>query len=250
MADSPTATSVALRLFGGAAQGHAHEHFHVLWGYEGTLELEIAGRKSRLDPGRVAVIAPGEWHAFAAPRGARCFVMSSTDAGHWAVLSPLAGQVRSHGASLTHLMQYLASLSVLPGLAVELLIASLDESAELRERVARRAIDWIALDAWIDAHLAEAIDVAAMAARVHLSVTQFAQRCRVERGCAPMALVRQHRLAAARRLLDEGVPVYRAALHCGYRSPSALTASLRRAAARVVHVAALRDDRRATLDWL
>jgi AraC-like DNA-binding protein len=233
MGESPAATSLVLRVFGSATQRHAHDHFHVLWGYEGTLELKIAGRKSRLDPGHVAVIAPGESYELAAPRGARCFVMSSTDAGHCAVLSPLAGQVRSHGASLTPLMQYLASRPVLPDVAVELLIASLGESAELRERVRRRAIDWIALDAWIDAHLAQAIDVAAVATRVHLSVTQFAQRCRLERGCTPKALVRQRRLAAARQLLGDGVPVYRAALHCGYRSPSALTAALRRTAARV-----------------
>jgi len=93
-----------------------------------------------------------------------------------------------------------------------------------------RRIDWAALQVWIDAHLADALDVAALARRVHLSANQFAARCKQELKLAPMALVRQQRLAAALRLRHAGLPVAQVAAQCGYRSPSALTAALKREA--------------------
>jgi AraC-like DNA-binding protein len=43
--------------------------------------------------------------------------------------------------------------------------------------------------------------------------------------------VRRQRLAAAQRLRALGLPVATVAARCGYRSPSALTAALRRAGA-------------------
>jgi len=92
----------------------------------------------------------------------------------------------------------------------------------------RRPIDWPHLLGWIDDHLADALDVATLADRVHLSVTQFAFRCSAEFGIPPMTLVRRQRMAAAQRLRAVGVPVAKAAARCGYRSPSALTAALRR----------------------
>ena len=93
-----------------------------------------------------------------------------------------------------------------------------------------RRIDWPALRQWVDVHLADALDVAALAARVHLSPNQFAARCKAELGLAPMALVRRQRLAAASRLREAGVAVAQVAASCGYRSPSALTAALKREA--------------------
>jgi AraC-like DNA-binding protein len=43
-----------------------------------------------------------------------------------------------------------------------------------------------------------------------------------------MALVQRQRLLAALRLRAIGMPVAAAAVRCGYRSPSALTAALKR----------------------
>jgi len=45
--------------------------------------------------------------------------------------------------------------------------------------------------------------------------------------------VRAHRLAAARRLRSAGMPVAEVARRCGYRSPSALTAALKRETTRL-----------------
>ncbi|MBE0588289.1 MAG: helix-turn-helix transcriptional regulator, partial [Hydrogenophaga sp.] len=97
---------------------------------------------------------------------------------------------------------------------------------------ARRAIDWTALTAWAQAHGREPLQVADLAMRVHLSAAQFTARCREEQGQSPMAWLRDLRLTAARRFRSQGLPVAEVARRTGYRSPSALTAALRRPAGR------------------
>jgi AraC-like DNA-binding protein len=92
----------------------------------------------------------------------------------------------------------------------------------------RRRIDWPALSAWARARWHGALDVAELAAQVHLSPTQFAARCRQETGQSPMQWLRGQRLAHARALRLGGLAVAEAARRTGYRSPSALTAALRR----------------------
>ena len=224
--------TVELRLIGRERRSHAHDHFQVVWGYQGHLDIEVEGRAAALQPGRVIVIAPGERHAFAAAAEALCLVVDSHEPAHREALSPLtgpiAGGVRASHPSTLHLMHYVATQPVVRPSAIELLIASLASSAPLRPRGLRRHIDWPALEAWIDARLDEPLSVAALAVTMNLSVPQFALRCRAELGCSPMTLVRRRRLAAARRRIDAGMPVYQAAFECGYQSPSALTAALRR----------------------
>ena len=127
-----------------------------------------------------------------------------------------------------YLLRYLAAQPELSPSAAELLLDSVRDACAPAPCSGRRHIDWPRLLSWVDDHLADPLDVAALATRVHLSATQFAARCTAEFGIAPMALVRRQRLAAALRLRAIGVPVAAAAARCGYRSPSALTAALRR----------------------
>lgn len=91
-----------------------------------------------------------------------------------------------------------------------------------------RGIDWAALISWTDQRLAQPLSVADLAARVHLSESQFRARCAAALGCAPMAWVRQLRLARAQALRQGGMAVSQVACAVGYDSPSALTAALRR----------------------
>jgi AraC-like DNA-binding protein len=97
-------------------------------------------------------------------------------------------------------------------------------------RSARRAIDWAALTTWAQAHGHEALQVGDLASRVHLSAAQFTARCREDLGQSPMAWLRELRLAEARRFRSQGLPVAEVARRAGYRSPSALTAALRKQA--------------------
>ena len=70
--------------------------------------------------------------------------------------------------------------------------------------------------------------MADLARRVHLSPSQFTARCRDELGLGAIEWLRSQRLAQARLLRDSGLSVAEVAHQTGYRSPSALTAALRR----------------------
>jgi AraC-like DNA-binding protein len=234
MSSVPSFPSVSmLTLQSGDDTVPASDHFQVVFGMQGRLELMLKGRRHAVQAGRVLVIPPGEQRRCAMRSGAACLVLRSGEAAHRAALAPLAGQVRSVHPSTAHLMRYLASRrhaddAASQAATIELLIASLAASTPLGGPRLRRSIDWEALDRWVDERLDEPLAVADLAAQVHLSAPQFALRCRAELGMSPMALVRRRRLAAARRCLDAGMPVDQVALQCGYQSPSALTAALRR----------------------
>jgi len=222
------ALSIALRRFSGVSPRHAHAHLQAVWIFEGQVDVDLGGQKARMAPGHAVVIAPGEPHAFSAPGGACFFVVDSHDGTHAQRFAPIAGRLRASDGTVGHLLRYLAAQPALAPGAAEVLLASLESSTELATAGARRAVDWAALEAWIGERLAHPLTVASLAATVHLSPTQFAARCVDELGVTPMALVRRQRLAMARRLRESGVAVGLVAARCGYRSPSALTAALKR----------------------
>lgn len=224
--------SLSLRRYGPSPGSHAHDHFQVLWGWHGALELEVDGRGARIVAGRAAVIPPGARHDFRAAGGpgdpaVRCFVLDTCDPS----LEPLAGRFVDTAPALPRLLEFLDAQpahSPLLAAATPLLLGALRADIPAVPERGRR-IDWPALEAFVDAHLHQPLPVAALAQRAHLSVSQFAARCVERFGLTPQAWVRERRLAAARRLRATGTPVALTAQRCGYRSPSALTAALRRA---------------------
>ncbi|MDY0107276.1 MAG: helix-turn-helix domain-containing protein, partial [Giesbergeria sp.] len=96
--------------------------------------------------------------------------------------------------------------------------------------------DGQALRLWAAGQWQHPLSVADLAERTPLSTAQFAARCREEQGLAAMAWLRSLRLEQAQWLRARGLPVAEVARRTGYRSPSALTAALRR------RESALRDD--------
>ncbi|AKJ27592.1 helix-turn-helix domain-containing protein [Caldimonas brevitalea] len=222
---------LSLRHYGPSPGSHSHDHYQLLWGWQGRLELEIEGRGACVSSGRLAVIAPGDRHDFWSSAGSRCFVVDGPE--DHAGLAPLAGRVVDTAPSTLHLLRFLAAQGAEGGLpqpaAAALLLATVTAHGSAAPTATRRAIDWAALDLWLDARLGEPLSVAQMALQVCLSPSQFAARCVEETGWAPMAYLRQRRLQQARRLRAQGWQVQQIAERCGYRSPSALTAALRRA---------------------
>lgn len=216
---------LSVRHYGASPGSHAHDHFQILLGLDGVLELEVQGRGQRVGTGDGLVIAPGDRHDFEALGGARCLVLDSADPA-WARLRQQAPRREALG-----LAQYLASACAAgqprarqfgPALLMEAWAA-----AAATARV-RRAIDWPGLQVWAKAHVTAPLSVADLAARVHLSAAQFSERCRQELGTSPMAWLRDLRMDQARQWRAQGLPVAEAARRSGYRSPSALTAALRR----------------------
>lgn len=217
--------ALSVRHYGGSPGSHSHSHFQVLLGLDGVLELEVEGRGRRVGAGDGLVIAPGDRHDFESARGARCLVLDSAD-NTWARL-----HAHAPPPDVLPLANYLARACELgrprarqfgPGLLLE---AWAPAGAPRRSR---RGIDWTALQVWALQALARPVTAAELAARVHLSTAQFNERCRAELGTSPMAWLRELRLAQARQMRAQGLPVSEVARRCAYRSPSALTAALRR----------------------
>lgn len=92
----------------------------------------------------------------------------------------------------------------------------------------RRRIDWDQLQCWAPSRWSEPLSVSDLADQVHLSAAQFAARCRAELGMSTQQWLRALRLEEAREWRRQGLSVAETARRTGYRSPSALTAALRR----------------------
>lgn len=223
------ADALSVRCYAASHGSHAHDHFQILLGLDGVLELEVNGRGQRVAAGDGVVIVPGDRHDFEAAETARCLVLDSHDA-RWQ-----HARGRPKHAALAPLARYLAAAcdNALPRarlLGPALLLEAWAPPATPQR--SRRAIDWPALTAWAQAQGHEPLQVGDLAARVHLSAAQFTARCREERGQSPMGWLRDLQLDTARRLRGQGLPVGEVARRTGYRSPSALTAALRRQTAR------------------
>ena len=228
------ADALSLRRYGPSPGSHSHDHFQVLLGLEGTLELEIEGRGLRVAQGTGCVIEPGARHDFESRRGSLCLVLDSAHAG-WKTCAqrnePLPAQARP-------LAQYLASALLQghplaqahgPALLLEAWSAIPTQTPQTTGATSRRrTIDWLQLSQWAASEWHRALTVADLAQRVHLSPSQFGARCREELGLGAIEWLRSQRLAQARLLRDSGLSVAEVAHQTGYRSPSALTAALRR----------------------
>lgn len=219
---------LSLRCYGAAAGSHSHDHFQVLVGLEGVLDLEIGGRGQRVGPGDGAVVAPGQRHDFESASGSRCLVLDTRqDLWERCVGTPhRPQQVQALAGYLAHALLHGQALAALHGPA--LLLEAWVPPATRHERP-RRAIDWQMLARWAQSRLNESLTVAELADRAFLSPSQFALRCQEAHGMGPLQWLRSQRLARARQLRDAGLPVAEVARRTGYRSPSALTAALRRA---------------------
>lgn len=229
---APAHDHLSVRDYGASHGSHDHDHFQILIGLQGVLELEVAGKGHRIAVGDGCVVPPGERHDFEGHGATSCLVLDSRDpAWSRAAAAPPPG--------VQPLAHYLATaLSAgLPrarrlgaGLLLEAWLPQGPSVATPWERHLR-AIDWSALARWQQARCNTPLSVSDLAAHVHLSPSQFSARCQAEQGASPMQWLRRQRLAQARILRAEGVSVADTARRIGYRSPSALTAALRRESA-------------------
>lgn len=219
--------SLSLRAYGAAHGSHAHAYHQLLVGLEGTLELEVEGRGRRVAAGDALLVAPGERHDFESADGSRCLVLDSSDP-LWAQCGALPHRPQQVGA----LARYLAHvIGDGPSLALAQAPSLLLDAwrPPVTARRPRRRVDWPALSAWVQARLDQPLTVEQLAQQVFLGSSQFALRCHEAQGVAPLEWIRLQRLARARQLRDLGLPVHEVARRTGYRSPSALTAALRKA---------------------
>jgi len=227
----PPSHELALRDYGHSHGSHAHDHFQVLIGLDGVLDIEVEGRGAGIAAGEAQVVAPGDRHDFSARRhGAVCLVLDTTQPA-WA---RCAERAPPDSAQLHALARYLAQCMKQPRTSVlalqhgPALLLEAWSPAPASSSASRRRIDWSLLADWARARWHEPLSVADLAQVACLSPSQFAQRCRDEQGMGAMQWLRSLRLAHARELRLGGMSVAETARRTGYRSPSALTAALRR----------------------
>ena len=216
---------LSVRNYGASHGSHDHGHFQVLVGLRGVLELEVAGHGQCLGVGQGCVVPPGERHDFESKLGAQCLVLDSTSMGWASAPSAPTAQVK-------HLATYLAHACALglpraQQLGPALLLEAWQPDTVTVPRV-RRHIDWDQLQRWAASRWSEHLSVSDLADQVHLSAAQFAARCRAELGMSTQQWLRGLRLEEAREWRRQGLSVAETARRTGYRSPSALTAALRR----------------------
>ena len=222
---------LSLRHYGPQAAGHAHEHAQVLWPCRGALSLRIDRAELALSPGTACVIPPHAWHDYAAPHGSVCLVLDTDEPvemhpqARLLDAQPMTGLLRWLEQAAAARDAHRLLQSARPLLQACLLDAAHAPAAPAR---VRRAIDWLALQVWVDARLDAPLKVADLASRVHLSPTQFALRCLEEQGLSPAAWLRRRRLRRAQELRRLGWTAERAAPACGYSSASSLLTALRR----------------------
>lgn len=216
--------SLSLRAYGASHGSHSHAHHQLLVGLEGVLELEVEGRGRRVGAGDGLLVPAGERHDFASAGGSRCLVLDSAEP-LWAECGVLPHRPREV-AALAHYL----SLAGAPSLAFAHAPALLLEAWRAPQAPSRprRRIDWDDLATWVQSRLHQPVSVADLARRVFLSSSQFALRCHEAHGLSPLQWLRLQRLQRARLLRDQGLAVQEVARRTGYRSPSALTAALRR----------------------
>ncbi len=221
---------LSVRDYGASHGSHHHEHFQILVGLEGVLELEVAGRGQRIAAGDGCVVPPGERHDFEGRGATRCLVLDSHDpAWERASAAPPPPGVQPLARYLAEAVS--AGLPRARRLGAGLLLEAWlpqDPWAGTRPAPHRRPIDWTGLSQWLQRQWQRPLTVADLAGQVHLSPSQFTARCQSEQGDSPMQWLRRQRLAQARAWRAGGLSVADTARRTGYRSPSALTAALRR----------------------
>ncbi len=217
---------LSLRTYGASHGSHSHEHFQALIGLDGVLDLEVEGHGRRIAAGDAVLVAPGDRHDFESAGGSQCLVLD-TRLDLWSLCATSPARSAQIAPLAKYLAQALLSSQPLATLHGPSLLLEAWRPPVPSQRP-RRQMDWPALSAWVQARLHESLSVPQLAQQVHLSASQFALRCHQAHGCAPLQWLRGQRLAHARQLRDSGLAVAEVARRAGYRSPSALTAALRR----------------------
>jgi transcriptional regulator GlxA family with amidase domain len=92
--------------------------------------------------------------------------------------------------------------------------------------------------AHIEAHLAEALPLEALAAISGLSVWRFATVFRLRIGVPPHRYVSERRVRRAQQLLGQGMPAARAATEAGFYDQSHMNRRLKRLAGAAVNLEA------------
>jgi AraC-like DNA-binding protein len=222
-----------LRSYGAARSSDRHEFGQLVLPVSGEVALEIEGRQARLDPLRVAVVAPGAWHSQCSPVANRSLIVDlgpdTFAQGPWQrLLEQPFGAIGPAARKLVEFMGIMAATappapSVLAGWTPLLLDTLVLGAPAPSSRLA-------ALLARIEAEPGLPWTTEAMARASSLSVSRLHALFREERDSTPHDWLLDCRLRhACEWLRATARPVAEIALAAGFSEQSALTRAMRRA---------------------
>lgn len=231
---------LSLRRYHQETLAHSHSHAQLVFGLSGLLDFEVEGLGCRVGPQALAVVPPDSHHACASREGSLCLVLDVPDrpwleerlgphAGPSLALLEKPGHLRLDGHQ-QQLVDWLARSrlddALIAAQGSALLLASLTQGAA---SMPAERLPLAAIDAHIDRHCAQPLQVADLARLCGLSVARFHARFLAETGHTPMDHLRKRRLQRARALLEGStLAVGEVAARVGYASQSAFTAALSR----------------------
>ncbi len=224
-------------------QAHQHAHHQLVFGLQGHAEFQLEGPGGqRVAPNMVCIVPSDYRHAFQGLGRNQMLIVNlepSEVITHPAVLDQVFAAPRYQALDA-------AFMRLLRVVAIEAnehpndpwygqhLSASLVHGLHHRMRqnpcsLARSSrIDMARLDRWIDAHLAQKIQVSELANLCHLSGSQFQVLFQHKVGVSPYQYVLRRRLNAASWLLQNTqIRIADIALEVGFAHQSAMTKAFR-----------------------
>lgn len=232
----------SLKSYGSEARTHAHDHHQVVLPWQGALDMDIGGRAGVVRNDRLALIAEGAGHSFAAEAENRFLVL---DCGGLAddLTAPLWERAQRDPYWSLHPHVWALCRAIEPyflktearedSLArhfVGLFLASVADSAaeDQARRPMRHAARIQAAIAYMESHYPAKITIPDIAAHVSLSPSRFHELFREITGQTAHAMLRQIRLQAARRLIETtSLSKAEIAYRTGFSDQSALSRALR-----------------------
>ncbi|MBZ9567117.1 AraC family transcriptional regulator [Modicisalibacter tunisiensis] len=203
-----------------------HEFHQLLLGLDGHVELEAAGRATRVAPGVLAPVAAGDVHHYLAPGDNRVLVLDLPVA--WCQSLALEGLVSRPARRLSRALAEQGR--GLDGRTPSALAGWLEAVLATGGRgVASPRLRLLHLLPAIRADLAHPWRVAEMAACCHLAEAAFARQFRALTGQSPHVWLTAQRLARARELLrDPRASLTEIALACGFADAAHFSRVFRR----------------------
>ncbi|AHF05476.1 hypothetical protein MARPU_08325 [Marichromatium purpuratum 984] len=220
---------IELRHYAPRQTRHHHPHAQVVIPLQGTMDLVIASRETRLAAGMVAVIAPGARHDFSGSARNRFLVFDLADPLLIeCCLGEEAAPVRTLGNTASRYLALLAGELEQGGRRL-CSRAAITTACELLAEPAAEASDdeigppsrLLRAERLLAEEGADGPNVAEIAASVGLSVSQLNRLYRARHGRSPKQAQIAERLARATRLLRETDHSVATIAHLlGYRNPS------------------------------
>lgn len=215
---SSTPLPFSLRRYQRDVSTHSHDFAQLVVPLDGPIEIEVQGQGRRLTPGFACVIAPGLRHDYAADPALSFLVQESPWLPTALAERPFIPLDEPQRHYLAFLRQMVAQGRHVAGME-QVWLGLLAETQGMGPTLAPRILK---VQRHIEAHLAEPLTNARLAALACLGQSQFKHAFRQQLGMSVSHYIRARRMTLARTLLAQtALPIGEIACRCGYQDQGA-----------------------------